>query len=180
MERLFLAVQLDEPTRTALAGHLQSAGAAPLPGRPVPPANWHLTLRFLGGTSPEQRTRLERAMAAEALGPTFRVRLGALGAFPRAERATVLWIGAEDDGGLARLAGAAERAARAAGFPAEERPFRAHLTLARLRGPGDVAPLLQHTPAAGIEMPVQSLVLLRNQAGAGPPTYQAVARWPLQ
>ena len=47
--RLFVAVPLSDDVRAALAAHvLDFAGDRPLPGKPVPPPIWHLTMRFLG------------------------------------------------------------------------------------------------------------------------------------
>lgn len=176
VERLFLAVELEPAVRRALRDHLNGVV---LPGRAVPPGSWHLTLRFLGDTDAPRRRALEEALAAADRGPAFTASLGGLGAFPRAARATVLWMAVRDGGGLARLAAVAERAARSAGFAAEERPFRAHLTLARLRPPADVAPLLQRVPPAGIDLPVRYLTLFRSRPGSGAPTYDALAAWPL-
>jgi len=45
VERLFIAVPLTEQARDKIA-----AALPPLPGRRVPPQNWHFTLRFLGDT----------------------------------------------------------------------------------------------------------------------------------
>jgi 2'-5' RNA ligase len=180
MERLFLAVELTSEARQRLGRQLASAAPGGLPGRPVPAGSWHLTLRFLGATDAERRAALERALSAAELGPAFMVRFGGLGAFPRAHRANVLWLGLSDGGAeLARLAGITETAARTAGFPAEEKPFRAHLTLSRFRPPADVAPLVQRTPPADLEMPVRALSLMLSQLGSGPPRYERVAAWPL-
>ena len=45
-ERMFLAVALDDDSRHAIATHLEVSLAGDyLPGRPVPPDNWHITLR---------------------------------------------------------------------------------------------------------------------------------------
>ena len=49
--RLFLAVPLTDEVRAALAVHIMHrTGDLPLPGKPVPPPNWHVTMRFLGPT----------------------------------------------------------------------------------------------------------------------------------
>ncbi len=180
-ERLFLAVDLPEDARAKLAAHLRgSSGGERLPGRAVAPASWHLTLRFLGDTSPERRAAVVGAMRQADLGAGFTLGFGGLGAFPRAARATVLWLGVE--GGaepLRALAAAAEDAARRAGFPAEERPFSAHLTLSRIRPAQDVRPLLERVPAFRERIPVDAIVLFRSHLGPGGARYEAVERFPL-
>lgn len=177
--RLFLAVPLTEAIRAGLTAELARAGT--LPGRTVAPGSWHLTLRFLGDTPADARDRLRRELQSAAPGRPFSIRFGGYGAFPRPDRATVLWLGVADGlEPLGRLAEAAESAARRAGFLAERRPFRAHLTLSRLRDPADVRPLLRRLPPWDATMPVEEMVLFRSHLGGGPPRYEPVERYPLR
>ena len=98
------------------------------------PEGIHLTLRFLGDTSPTQvETLRPRLAAAAALCPPAEARVAGLGTFPERGSPRVLWLGLEVPPPLLDLQRACERAARAAGFEREERPFRAHLTLGRWR-----------------------------------------------
>jgi len=175
--RLFLAVPLPDRVREELADHL---AAHPLPGRAVPPANWHLTLRFLGDTDAEEAERLAATLAAAAFPAAFEVRLGGFGAFPRPARARVAWLGlVAGTEPLAELAAAVEAAVRRAGLPAEHRPFSPHLTLARLRDPQDVRAALAALPPFEAVVPVHEVVLHRSHLGAGPPRYEAVRRFAL-
>lgn len=180
--RLFVAVPLSDDVRAALAAHvLDFAGDRPLPGKPVPPPNWHLTMRFLGPADDVAHDRLSAALAGAALGGPFTVTFGGLGAFPRPARATVLWQAI--DGGadrLAELASFSEEAAQQAGFAPEDRPFHAHLTLSRIRPPQDVRPLIDAvTPFAG-SLWVDRLVVYRSHLGPGGARYEALETFPLE
>ena len=62
-----------------------------IPGKVVPPQNWHITLRFIGTIDEVALDRLVAGLDELDLGPRFEVVFGALGAFPRSTRATVLW-----------------------------------------------------------------------------------------
>jgi RNA 2',3'-cyclic 3'-phosphodiesterase len=179
--RLFVAAPLDDVARDALDAHLRRAlDAAGVPGRPVPPRNWHLTLRFLGDCDAAAGERMVRALKQEVSGPRFEVRFGAAGAFPRPRKASVFWIGVgEGADGLAALAARAEAAARVAGFAADTRPFRPHLTVSRIRPPADVTDAVARVPAAGVRMMVDEVVLFRSELGSGAPRYEPVARFPL-
>src|SRR5262249_57660220 len=80
------------------------------------------------------RTADDFAHALTGVGAKpVRVTIAGVGAFggrdPR-----VLWAGVEGSDGLKALYRANDRAARAAGLEPEERGFRPHVTLARLRG----------------------------------------------
>lgn len=181
-ERLFLGVEVPEDARERLAAHLRGALAGRvLPGRAVAPASWHLTLRFLGATSPGRRAAVAAALRGADLGDGLTVGFGGLGAFPSPARATVLWLGVEEGADrLGALAAAAEDAARRAGFPAEERTFSAHLTLGRIRPAADVRPLVERVPPFRERVRVDGVVLFRSHLGAGGARYEAVERFPLR
>jgi RNA 2',3'-cyclic 3'-phosphodiesterase len=132
--RAFVALELEQHLRAAL-GDLQSQ-LQPRLGkvRLVRPEGIHLTLRFLGSTSPAQVERLRSELAAAAVKcPATDARAALLSIFPERGSPRVLWLGLEVEPPVLELQEACERAARAAGFAPEGRPFRAHLTLGRWR-----------------------------------------------
>ena len=133
--RIFLAVVPPPDALAALDRHLPDLVAAAPELRFPAPEKWHLTLVFLGKTSPRQVERLRPGMAAAAAVEPFELVVAGGGSFPdRADRARVLWAGVEGDlDRLGALAKGACAAARAAGVEVERRPYRAHLTLARAR-----------------------------------------------
>lgn len=166
-ERLFVAVPLTEQARQEIVARLPA-----LPGRLVPPQNWHFTLRFLGNSEPRMRELLAAELRKARVGPEFLIRFAALGAFPRAKRARILWLGVDDGAGrLISLAETVESAVRRAGFPAEERPFRPHLTLSRIEPTRSVAEVLTGHPPVQVRMPVSQIALVRSELGKGPAQY---------
>lgn len=180
LERLFLAVPLPDDARHAIAGLLRAGAPRGLPGRVVAPENWHVTLRFLGQVDATGRDRVVAAIDEGDLGPVFPVSWEGLGAFPRPRRATVLWLGA--DRGireLRALANEVEVAVEAAGFPPEDRPFRAHLTLSRIRPHQDVTALLEAVGPLGVRMQADRVVLYRSHLGRGGARYEVVEQFPL-
>jgi 2'-5' RNA ligase len=179
--RLFLAAPLSDEIRTALADHLDTAlSGRALPGRRVPPRNWHLTLRFLGDCTIDARDKVVAALGEGSPGAQFSLGLGGLGAFPRPDRARVLWIGTTDGTPLLRLlAEKAEAAARAGGFEPERRPFSSHLTLSRLRPEEDVTALIASVPPFGKADVIREIVLYRSHLGPQGARYEAVHRFPL-
>lgn len=178
--RLFLAIPLTDEARHAIAHHLKSHLEHPVPGRPVRPELWHLTLRFLGEVDEVGCDRIVREVDSAERGPAFTLRWGGPGAFPRPQRATVLWLGAEEgEAEAGRLAAVVEEAVEAAGFPPEDRPFRCHLTLSRIRPDQDVTPVLDAVPPLGLVMPVDRVVLYRSHLGRGGPRYEEIETFPL-
>ena len=160
LRRLFVAVSLDDESRHRLAAQV---GELDIPGKPGDPAKWHLTLRFLGNTDDATADRIVQALDEADLGPPFDIAWGGLGAFPRPSKATVLWVaitrGAEE---LRELAAAVEAALDRAGIPAEDRPFRPHLTISRIRPPQDVIALVDSVEPFGGSTHVGEVVLMES------------------
>jgi len=172
-ERLFIGVALTDDARAAIARSLPKR----LPGKPVPPENWHFTLRFLGSTEAVQRDQIISTLNAATCGPRFNITFNELGAFPSAGRARILWLGVDDGAErLVQLAAIAEAAARLAGFEAESRDFKPHLTLSRIDPPTSVRTLLESRIRFGMRMQVGSVVLYRSKLGGGPARYEEVVR----
>lgn len=137
-----------------------------LPGKVAPPENWHLTLRFLGDIEEVTYQRFVAELDTADLGQRFRVALGVLGAFPNPKRATVLWVGlAQGLDELSELALTVEEAAQAAGLPPEERPFRPHLSLSRIRPQVDVSNLIKTFGDTGIGWRCETMAVYGSHLG---------------
>ncbi len=178
--RLFLGIPLPDGPRGALVAHLGAAFGGRLPGRAVPPANWHLTLRFLGDTEADRHRALVDGLRGAALGPAFDLGFAGLGAFPRPARATVLWVGVgEGERAVKALAAVVEDAARAAGFAPEEKPFSPHLTVSRLNPSADLRREIAAAPPFAARMRVDAVTLFRSHLGGGPPRYERMEEFAL-
>jgi len=173
-ERLFLAVALSDDVRHGLAAFLVDETMR-LPGRPTPPDNWHLTLRFLGATDAPARDRILEFLDDHLVVEPFTLGFGTLGAFPKPSRATVLWLGVDRGGSeTGALAGVCESAAESAGFEPEDRRFHPHVTLSRIRPQVNVEGLLERVPKFPLTMTVDRVTLYRSIVGRGGATYDVV------
>ncbi len=137
--RLFVGLRVSLATANALARTVDTLGRrakdAGLDLRWVPPAGYHVTLKFLGWTREDALAAVGDALERAALGAQrFTFKTSRLGAFASLDKASVLWAGVEDaSGALATLAQAIETELVGVGYAAETRPFHPHVTLARLR-----------------------------------------------
>jgi 2'-5' RNA ligase len=188
--RLFVAVPLPEATVRAVEAIVVAVRSQALP-EGMRDVRWvrldglHLTLRFLGPTPDDRIEPTADAVhdAAAAVEP-IPIRLAGTGTFPAYGRPRTLWIGVVDGGdALAALAARVDGALVAARWPAETRPFRAHLTLARSDGLA-AGPLVAERLAAAlgdatIEAELDRLVLFESLTGGGPARYVPVAEAPL-
>jgi RNA 2',3'-cyclic 3'-phosphodiesterase len=137
--RVFAAAPVPGPTRADLADRLSRLD---IPGKVLPPEKWHITLRFLGRVDQVTYERFLHGMAPVTEVSRFPIRLGEVGAFPNPRNASVIWVGVERGGAdLTGLAAVADGAATAAGVDPDDRPFRPHLSLSRVRPPVDATDL---------------------------------------
>lgn len=138
--RAFVAIDLPEAVQSALAqaqsrfrSIVSSAGRSEAIARWTRPEGIHLTLKFLGEIS--QLEEVTCALEAIERFEKFPVAVKGFGFFPDARRPRVLWAGVEAPPALAELAERVEGAMERLGFPREHRPYKPHLTLARLNVP---------------------------------------------
>ncbi|HET7612668.1 MAG TPA: RNA 2',3'-cyclic phosphodiesterase [Gemmatimonadaceae bacterium] len=172
-ERLFIGVPISEDARQSILRSLPKN----LPGKLVPAENWHFTLRFLGATPGATRDRIVQLLRAATCGAPFTVHFSSLGAFPRPNRARILWLGIDEGAErMIQLAAIAEATARVAGFVAESKPFKPHLTLSRIDPPLSVSALVGSKPRFSARMTVDCLILYRSRLGGGPARYEKVER----
>ena len=132
--RLFVAITLPEEMKQAiglLQGELRSLGGGV---RWVKPEGIHCTLKFLGEVDPVRAEEIAEGLSAGTVARQFRLEVKHLGVFPGWSRPRVIWTGIETRGKeLQQVHSYIEQALRTFGFPLDNRPFRPHLTLGRVR-----------------------------------------------
>ena len=143
--RTFIAVALTEEIRAVLEdiqGRLKPFHADV---KWVEPHHIHLTLKFLGDVRPKDIPPLtETLKTALKETPPIPTELTELGAFPDLRHPRVLWVRLKDDAGrIAQLAAAIETAMGKIGYKKEQRDFKPHVTIGRVRSLKDIAPLIK-------------------------------------
>jgi 2'-5' RNA ligase len=168
LKRVFVAVPVPDEVRMSLA---DTVAELAVPGRRVPPANWHITTRFLGEVDQLTYERFLMGLSDLEDQHSFPLSLNQFGAFPNHRKATVFWAGVgQGVGELAVLNEITEEAAQAAGLAPEDRPFRPHLTLARIRPPRDVHDLVDE--ALDLRWRCHSIVVFQTRMDGGAARYE--------
>ncbi|MBV9888511.1 MAG: RNA 2',3'-cyclic phosphodiesterase [Acidobacteria bacterium] len=139
--RLFVALQIPDSIRKEYAELIDDfrrldAKASPKKPKWVRPENLHVTLKFIGHTDPTKLDSIRGALAKVRSPQEVHLHFRNIGFFPGAKRPRVIWGGVDSSENLAPLAHAVDEQKATLGFPAEERAFTPHLTLARLDPPG--------------------------------------------
>jgi 2'-5' RNA ligase len=135
--RLFIAIDLSASIRKSLSEQIRDLEKILDTSaiRWVKPSAIHITLKFLGETPEHKVERIQSTLTeiAPRFSP-FTVQIGTFGCFPNLRKPRVLWVGIQDQtGSLKKIYHELEMEFRKLGFKAENRPFRAHLTLGRVK-----------------------------------------------
>jgi len=183
-----VACELPAEAKEALATVqrlLQEQGADGL--RWVRPEGIHLTLKFLGEVPARRLEAIERVLA-QAVREPFRssVQLARLGSFGGSSGLRVVWLGLEGEvEPLAHLAARIDRSLEPMGFRREQRPFAAHLTLARVKeeaSPQDrrrVFDLLRSLELPPLPaMTLDAVSLMQSSLEPGGARYKCLAQFP--
>lgn len=95
--------------------------------------NWHLTLKFLGELEPGILDQVHKALRT-VTAPQFEVQASGGGFFPPGRNPKVVWVGlSRGADSCTRLAADIDQALQPLGLPPDTRPFRPHLTIARIK-----------------------------------------------
>jgi len=167
-KRLFFALACEAPQRRDIARWRNELGANL--GRPVPSANFHLTLMFLGAVPTVQLPAICAAVAHVSVpGKPLLVELDKLEVW-RAAKALVL-APTQTPVQLRQLVYALQQALLALGFTDVPREYRAHLTLARdYQGPVPEAMV-----APDFILRARHFTLFESRKGR----YEPLQQWPL-
>ncbi|MFU8857562.1 MAG: RNA 2',3'-cyclic phosphodiesterase [Deferrisomatales bacterium] len=175
--RCFVAADPSPEAREDLVRLQRRLGAAGLACRWVATGALHLTVKFLGEV---EAATFEKALEVLGrplgVGGPLQLAASGVGAFPSPQRARVIWAGLSGDAGaLARAAFSVEARLEPLGIPREGRPFRAHVTLGRARGPGGISGARDALEAEaghrGPSFEVRALVLYESRLRSGGPQY---------
>lgn len=181
--RVFCAVELPDAVRTQLEDHVRRLR------KEVPDAaaswsrveNIHLTLKFFGNVEVKRIEKI--SAAAERVVrqfSTFQIGVGETGVFPKPSRPQVLWIGVSDPSGqLSALQEKFENECAAEDFEKENRAYRPHLTIARLRKPEGARSLADthlKMPFEMIQIDLSEVVVFRSELSSKGSRYTPISR----
>lgn len=175
--RLFLAINFTPLVRREVAAATATLRSC------APKASWvdesllHLTLKFIG-EQPEDRLDDIQAAVARVAGRhrELVMAIGGIGAFPNFRRVRIVWLGIAPEPRLELLHHDIEVEFEILGIEVEGRPFRPHLTLARVKQPltDDEAKTLSRTARQTdyrTDFIVRSIDLMQSDTTATGPAY---------
>lgn len=189
MARLFIAVDLAISVVERLA-RLQTEWSSRIDSddvrtKWVEPPNIHVTLKFLGETDDALVPMLDEVLE-QLVKPLFPFEVGCqrVGAFPDARRPRILWAGLDQKGGevMGLLQQTIERDIETLGFAPEDRDFKAHVTLGRVksRQAFDMSLIIDEFSTYDFGRSyIKDLILYRSELTPSGARYDVVSRYPL-
>jgi 2'-5' RNA ligase len=148
-----------------------------------PPANLHITTRFIGEWPEERLPELRAALAGLPSHAPIPVHVHRLGFYPNPLSPRVFFAGVESSPDLATLALETDRALEPLGLKAEGRPFSPHLTLARIKAPAELRELretIAALPAADFgSFSADRFYLYQSRPSPAGSVYTKLAGFPL-
>jgi RNA 2',3'-cyclic 3'-phosphodiesterase len=130
--RLFAAITMPTEIRERLLRAITELRPVSRAPRWVNPDGLHLTLKFFGDADPAQLPTIVSALQSVHAPHATTLRIHGLGYFPNSLQPRVIWAGITAGPELQTLATEIQSRVGPLGFPAEERDFSPHITLARI------------------------------------------------
>ena len=141
--RTFIAIEIPKTVISKIRELQDAIKAYGFKIRWVRAENIHLTLKFLGDIEESKIIEITKAVSKTAKEHSpIALKAKDIGVFPGIKRPRVLWVGlAGQIETLVRLQQTLDENLIVLGFPREERPFKGHLTMGRIKDKIDVKKL---------------------------------------
>lgn len=183
--RAFIAVEINDVIRAELADVQSVLKKANGHVSWVRPGNIHCTLVFLGDIFADMINQVAAALNQATVGcKPFEVEITGLGFFGPARSPRIIWAGiAGRTDALVELQGRITAAVLRAGLKPDEKPFKPHLTIGRVRSNRNAAGLVRaleknRDKSFGV-LSVRQVVLMESALASTGPTYFSLRSVPL-
>ncbi|MEK7481208.1 MAG: RNA 2',3'-cyclic phosphodiesterase [Patescibacteria group bacterium] len=180
MERLFVAFKLSDEARREVERvqrELERLNLSTSTRIKWTGGEHHLTLAFLGDCDETQKLCVQENLGALSGAGAFSLTLGQLDAFPNMRAPRVLVIHCDDEkGSAASLANRVREPVIACGIPQENRAFKPHVTLGRVRQSGVRVQGLDTITVEPVKFEVNEIGLYASELLPDGPKHTALLR----
>ena len=179
MIRLFIALEIPQDTKKQITEIIDSLKAKGGNVKWVSSYNLHLTLKFLGNTEQSMVGDIENTLAnAIKVDKPIASSLIKLGGFPNLKSPKVIWVDIDKNREqIIQLAKTIDLSLSEIGFDKENKAFKPHLTLGRVKDTKDINKLsefLQQLKIEPIDCSFDSLSLIKSTLTQKGPIYKTL------
>jgi len=177
--RTFVAISIARDIRSRISDVQEQAKKLAPDVKWVKPELFHITLKFLGNVREDELARVFVAIDEAAAGHSpFDLSFSGMGSFG----SRVVWVGtAQGRDELRALAKSVEDSLARVGFPREEKAFKAHLTIGRVREnrrlPSEFSSGIEKIDASDLgSQRVESIVVMQSDLQRDGPVYSPMSK----
>jgi len=181
----FIAVDLPEKIYSSIEKIQEELKSHRFKIRWVRPRNIHLTLKFLGNAKKSDVDRIAKAAkeSVKDIAP-FSLFARGIGVFPNIKRPRVLWVGVCGQMDmLLKMQSNFESQLETVGFKKECKPFKGHLTFARIKDKVNSKKLIQalsvYSEFESESFVIGKVILYKSQLKPSGPVYSKLYEMPL-
>ncbi len=179
MIRSFLAIELPKPVLRKIEEVQADLKSVHADVRWVSPEKIHLTLRFFGNIEESRIDSIFKSIEEPVRSTSpFSLKIRGVGAFPNMKSPRVIWLGLVNGQSVTSLQKQIETQLEKIGFEAEDRPFRPHLTLGRMkssRGKDELGRKMEkHKEEEFGDFQVERVILFKSDLKPSGPIYTAL------
>ena len=186
-KRIFVAIDISDEARIKVAAYIEELRGEFSNLR----VGWekaeklHLTLKFLGDIDSNELRNLTEAVEKTAQQfSNYNLQISQTGVFPPLRAARILWLGVDDKhGSLQKINNVLETECGQKGFAKENRNFKAHLTIGRLREPRKSKELTDrhlNKTFVAVKFEVSEIVIYESRLQKSGSIYSIVSRQKLK
>lgn len=167
--RCFVAIEIPEAIRTLLISAQEDLRKDIRGASWVKSGNIHLTLKFLGDVAPSQISVIKNGIEQVTdTRSSFSMEIGGIGAFPNLTRPRIIWAGVKSGADeVTAIAREINAGLSLHGYEPDEKRFRPHLTLARLKRRVNLKPFVdvfrQYDTINGATMVVNQIQVVQSR-----------------
>ncbi|MFC1666716.1 RNA 2',3'-cyclic phosphodiesterase [Candidatus Omnitrophota bacterium] len=142
--RAFIAVEIDPPNKQKLSELISKLKRSNADIKWATENQMHLTLKFLGNIQENKIRDISLVLKSITDNVSeFYIRLSAIGTFPNMKRPRVIWMGIDNSRPLKALSNKIETELEKIGTQRENREYKAHFTLGRVRTSKNIPGLMK-------------------------------------
>jgi 2'-5' RNA ligase len=184
MKRIFIAVKIDPGENLMNMISILKSGLKDERIKWTESENYHITLAFLGDTEETKIKAINNMLriTCEGFGE-FEINIKGAGVFKNFSDPRIIWSGIETSEKMNKLYDCIKSGLKDTGISLEERPFRPHLTLGRIkiiRDNGNLKSLVaKYLNAEMQNQPVNEVILYESILFQTGPVYKPLGKYPL-
>lgn len=167
--RTFIAIKISPELENELNTFLEELKKIQCNVKWVNAKSIHLTLKFLGNHSSSEIEKVTESVKRGSQDfSVFKLKTGEKGAFPSLKRPRVFWVGLAENNNqtLIPLQKEIDNQLSDLGFEKESRGFHPHLTVGRVRSPGNIIEVTQKFTDYSfpeIEFAVDQILVMKSE-----------------